>query len=302
MAELSLDNIVSGSCGGSFFYKFYSGKASDNFHDLFLATGIPSHCPSLTTIGNAGEAVNASATSSYIVNDDGQYVKLRQYSIEYPETGANQKLYLKSYVTCNPYAGGGSDGGEILYDRLWHNYMSLTSNATITINSADFPPRDDNGSSNGEGVHIALVGLNPLSNLLAAATITYTNSRGVTGRIGRFSGFTNIGYISAGANRSVVCIAVLDEGDSGVRSIQTFSVGGALSSAHQCSLVAFRAIDSAVASLTQSSLNFSNQNGILARPPVRIYHDSVLSVFALAKSGGNTSREHLFGQLAYVII
>lgn len=126
-------------------------------------------------------------------------------------------------------------GTLILADRLWHNSgLSLTLTTAQTINSVAFPARDANGTANGEQV---LIGLEVTTATGAGApvfTMSYTNQAGTAGRSG--SGIlTGVATSAIGAFYPMGLAA----GDSGVRSVQTFTLSAAWTSG-AVSLVAYR--------------------------------------------------------------
>lgn len=111
-------------------------------------------------------------------------------------------------------------GTLVLADRLWHNGgFNTTLTTAQTVNSAIFPARDINGTTNGDGV---LIGLEISAAAGAAApllTLSYTNSDGVAGR-------TATNYFPT-ANSPVAGSIFpfgLQSGDIGVRSIQSLTL------------------------------------------------------------------------------
>lgn len=107
--------------------------------------------------------------------------------------------------------------------RTWHYFFDLiwygqdiptTATGTTAINSVAFPARDVDGSSNGRGYLLAVTGISTTD-----VTISYTNSDGVAGRTS--------GNPPVITNQTSVCIVPLQAGDSGVRSVQSLTVGTA---------------------------------------------------------------------------
>jgi hypothetical protein len=143
---------------------------------------------------------------------------------------------LNSYLARLQFQSG-VVGTLAIYDRLWHNSgLSLTIATAQTINSAAFPARDADGSTNGNQV---LVGLE-VSTATGAGTptfsMTYTNSAGTASRVGT-------GVIAGVATSAIGAFypMALAAGDQGVRSIQDFTLSATWTSgaAH---LVAYREI------------------------------------------------------------
>lgn len=141
-------------------------------------------------------------------------------------------LALTSYAGQLPFANGAADqylarfsawsatiGTLILCDRLWHNSgISVTTTTAQTINSAAWPARDNNGSTNGDGVRIGL----EVSTLTGAGasvhSIVYTNSAGT----GSKTGSPRVAYTAASVVGTFYDYG-LAAGDVGVRSIQSFT-------------------------------------------------------------------------------
>lgn len=129
----------------------------------------------------------------------------------------------------------------MLVDRLWQsNRVPTNTTSATTINSIAWPARDVNGSSNGEGVYIAMANApgTPTGSNYVQSTISYTNSAGVSGRTGLSMTFTNAPTYSMDG----IHIFALQDGDTGVQSIQTFALGTTLAFSPQFYLFAFRPI------------------------------------------------------------
>jgi len=74
-------------------------------------------------------------------------------------------------------------GIVVLADRIWQNGgFTITATTPQLITSPAWPARDDNGSSNGDGVFLGLeLSTGPTSGT-PVVTVEYTNSAGVAGR------------------------------------------------------------------------------------------------------------------------
>lgn len=112
-------------------------------------------------------------------------------------------------------------GTLMLCDRLWHNGgFTITTTTGQTVNSATLPARDIAGSTNGDGV---LCGIEVSAACGAAApapTITYTNQAGTGSRSAGLS-FATANSPAAGSFFPFG----LQAGDTGIRSIQTYTQG-----------------------------------------------------------------------------
>jgi hypothetical protein len=169
-------------------------------------------------------------------------------------------------------SGGGSGCIIMLADRLWHNSgIVVTTTTAQTITSAAWPARDRNGSTDGEGVFVGLEVTTGLGNALnTTTTISYTNSSGTSGRTG------TIAAIDASSPIGKFFVFRLDAGDTGVRSIQSITLGATLTSG-AVSLVAFRPICMVGASLYEF---WNNHNAFKLGFP-KIYNESSLMLFGL---------------------
>lgn len=304
MSISSLDDCVSGSTAGAFFSKFYSGKAIGTFSDLFLASGVPSSFPHPAATPYEGEALYYSSGSIYEINPLGPYIVFGDHALKLPPVPSGKDCYIKCVTTSSPYLANGNIGGEIIYDRLWHNFMNHNGNVETTVNSVAFPPRDENGTSDGENVHVLLVFYNRSALPPGMTTIypymTYTNSKGISGRRGYFVALTAQRYNVAGPGEDAVSLAILDQGDTGVRSIQNFNWAGAgIPSGIEFGLVAIRILDFNANSMGSSFNVFVPKQGAMARPPIKIDKDSVLSLLSSATNTG--VRISVFGQVSFIV-
>lgn len=161
----------------------------------------------------------------------------------------------------------------ILVDRLWdQSGIVVTTTTAQTINSAAWPARDLNGSTDGEGVYIALEvsGVTTAANTLM--TISYTNSAGTSGRTS--AAITGSTGLPASAPIGTLVFFPLAAGDTGVRSVQSITLNASLT-AGTVHLVAFRPIT------LMFNLN-ANPDGILSGLQLglpKLYDNSVLQVW-----------------------
>lgn len=115
---------------------------------------------------------------------------------------------------------GASSGGMLsIYDRLWQNSGIVVTTATAqTVNSIALTRPD----ALGEAVEVWLSIISTTGAVAATPTISYTNQDGTAGRTG-----TCIGYVASAINSRQFPFA-LDTGDTGVRSIQSVTLGVSL--------------------------------------------------------------------------
>jgi len=171
-------------------------------------------------------------------------------------------------------------GVLLLYDRLWHNSAIVVTTTTAqVINSVAWPPRDRNGSTNGEGVYVGIEVSTATSNAgaIANTTMSYTNSAGVPGRIGTLS-------FPATAAAQTFTPFLLDAGDTGVQSIQNVTLGTSYV-AGVIHLVAYRNI--ARVGITVGNAQNARDAGCGLLP--RLYDDSVpfLMWLCISVTAGN---------------
>lgn len=146
---------------------------------------------------------------------------------------------LSSYLARLSFASTQSFQGMVyLCDRLWHNGgINVTSTSAQNITSPTWPARDDGGATNGNGV---LLGLEISSAIGAAssrsATISYTDQDNNPGASG-----VSIDLTSSSDPAGIFYRIGLASGDFGVRSVQSLTLSGTLTSG-TVNLVAYRVI------------------------------------------------------------
>ena len=144
-----------------------------------------------------------------------------------PAIGSN---YLRDAVVTTSQAGT-----FILADVLWVNTgLVVTTTTAQTITQPALPLRDNSGTSNGFGVGMGILVTAATTNagVVGNITISYTDSFGVAGKIGTMSAFP------ATAVAGTFVPFQLDQGDVGIRSVQSITIGTTLT-AGSISLIAF---------------------------------------------------------------
>lgn len=192
----------------------YNTQVANRYYSTWYHTGNPGN-PGANAAGLSGAALTSPVTGQLPI----------------PPTSNN--TYLHSITHRQPIAG--APGMALLVDRLWHNSgITITSTAAQTINSVTFPARDDNGTTNGDGV---LVGVE-VSTATGAGTpglsMSYTDQAGTAGKTAN-SIITGV----ASSNVGSFYLLGLAAGDTGVRSIQNFTLSATWTSG-TIHLVAFR--------------------------------------------------------------
>lgn len=199
MAIASVDNLVAGFQPPIYFEKVGGTmEAAGVLHSLFYTAGIP------------GPAV---APTSALAGD-----ALTSYAGQLPWTNPASGLGYLARLTAN----AGAAGRLLLVDRLWHN-ASIVSTTTTgqTINSATWPARDSAGSTNGANVLVGIEVSTATSNGSAVTNtaLTYTDSGNGSPNTGTIASFP------ATAAAGTFVPFALAAGDTGVRSIQTLTLG-----------------------------------------------------------------------------
>ena len=146
-------------------------------------------------------------------------------------------------------------GQFILADVLWVNTgLVVTTTTAQTITQPTLPLRDNAGTSNGHGVGAGLLVTTATTNAAVVNNITlqYTNSNGVAGRTGTMS------YPATAVIGTFVPFQ-LAQGDVGVRSIQSITLGTTLT-AGAISLIAFNFLGTCPVTLANAgSIAFQKQ-------------------------------------------
>ena len=143
-----------------------------------------------------------------------------------PVSGVN---YIRDIVTTASQAGT-----FVLADVLWVNTgLVVTTTTAQAITQPTLPLRDNLGTTNGYGVGAGLLVTTATTNAAVINNITlqYTNSDGVAGRTGTMS------YPATAVIGTFVPFQ-LAQGDVGIRSIQSITLGTTLT-AGAISLIAF---------------------------------------------------------------
>jgi len=204
----------------------------------------------------------------------------------------NGQIPFTNPVSGNTYLarfqGGATIAGTLLLcDRLWHNGgFTITSNTAQTVNSATWPARDANGTTNGDGV---LLGLEISASAGAAAptiTVSYTNQSGTSSRTATNS-FPTANSPAAGSFFPIG----LQAGDTGVRSVQSLTLSASWVSGTM-NLVAYRVI----AALELTGAFVPNAIDAITSGFPRLYDGSVPFLIFIPST---TTTSNISGQVVY---
>jgi len=211
MAITTLDGVIAGFQPPQEWAKTGAGtQVLGRYYSTFYAAGRPGPAVAPTP-GMAGAALTAYA---------GQ--------IPFPNGAAAQYL-AKANIWANV------SGCLVICDRLWHQSgISVTTTTAQTINSVAWPARDSNGSTNGEGVRIGLEVSTATGAGASVHSISYTDQSGNAGA----TGSPRVAYAASSIAGAFYDYG-LAAGDTGVRSVQTFTSTVSMSSG-VVHLVAYR--------------------------------------------------------------
>lgn len=231
MAITTLDGIIAGFLPPQPFIKnSVTGEAIGGYHSTAYMAGLPG-AMTAPAPGLAGAALTTYS---------GQ--------IPFPAAVGGKTIYLSRLSGSH----AGNIGAFILLDRLWHNSGIVSTTTTAqTVNSVAWPARDRNGSTNGVGVQVALEVSTATTNgsAITNCTMSYTNDAGTAGRTATMASFP------ATAVAGTFVPFGLAAGDTGVRSIQSLTLGTSLVTG-TVHLVAYREISSI-------GTNNAGQEGVL---------------------------------------
>lgn len=138
--------------------------------------------------------------------------------IKNPASGANYLTELQLAASVNH--------SNLFFDVLWVNTgLVITTTTAQAITTPTLPARDINGTTNGEGCMIALLctGAVGLAAVASNATVSYTNSDGVSGRTATLSAIVGSQAPATPVIGTLIWFN-LQAGDKGVRSIQSITL------------------------------------------------------------------------------
>ena len=199
MTITSLDGVIAGMRPPEDFLKVGATMEAIGVHHSYAYTSGRPGAAVAPTPGLAGAALTSYNGQIPFVN---------------PALG---NTYLARLAVCPSLAGC-----LILYDRLWHNSGIVVTTLTAqTINSVAWPARDRDGTVNGENVRVGIEVSTATTNAAAITntTMSYTNQAGTAGRTATIASFP------ATAVAGTFVPFQLQAGDTGVRSIQTITLG-----------------------------------------------------------------------------
>lgn len=178
-------------------------------------------------------------------------------------------------------------GTLVLADRLWHNSgIVVTTTTAQTINSAAFPARDVDASTNGNGVRIGLEVSTATGAGAATPSISYTNQAGTAGKTGAME----VPYVASSIAGTFYPFT-LAAGDTGVRSIQTYT-GSVSMTSGAVHLVAYREL----ARLELTAANVPSAIDALTSGFPRMFDNTVPFIFFIPST---TTTSNISGSVVY---
>lgn len=213
MAITTIDGAIAGMKPPEYFAKAVSGT---------LVAGRPMNLNYLAGVPGAMAAPSSPGVGG---------IALTSYAGQIPIPAASGNTHLARFSGVSSAQGG----ILMLCDRLWHNNaLSVTTTTAQTVNSAAWPARDKNASTNGVGVYIGLEISAATGAGAATPTISYTNDANTSGKTGSMQ----VTYAASSITGTFYPFT-LAAGDTGVRSIQSVTLGVSMTSG-SISLVAYR--------------------------------------------------------------
>lgn len=187
-----------------------------------------------------------------------------------------------------------TNGPGLLVDRLWQNNgLDRALTTAQTVNSVAFPARDINGSTDGEGVYIAVETSVAMGTGVPALSMSYTNSAGTAGKTG--TGI--LATVTASSPVGAIFIMGLAAGDTGVRSIQTFTNSVTWGAAGSLQLVAFRPLlmfDNVAGLGNRARGKMTQYEDATTLSGIRLHNNSCIQVWTeIAGSGATTANGQL---------
>jgi hypothetical protein len=180
-------------------------------------------------------------------------------------------------------------GAYSFWDILWANggiVVTTTTqqimNSPITVN---LPPRDNNGTSNGEGCYAGLLILTATTNASAISnsTIRYTSAANSPNKVGTFSAITGDRIAPTFVAGSVVWFK-LAAGDTGVRSIQALTLNTSLGGGRVALIIA-RPV---TGTITYQYNPFNVSTGF-DFPGIKVFAGSNMHMFSIYESAINST-------------
>jgi len=264
MAITTLAGVESGLTYPNILSKNYSGTANGN--GQFLTSFYSAGYPQAATAPSTG--VNGLSLTTYA----GQVPFTNPVSGNTYLAGLRQSYYASTI--------NASQRSLMLVDRLWHNSgLDRTLTTAQTLTTPTWPARDINGTTNGEGVYLAIEISTAMGTGAPSITVEYTNSAGSPSKIG-----ANLENIRTGAPQGQWFLIGLATGDLGVQSVQSVTFSASWGTSGVLHLVAYRPI--AIINNSSAPNNYAVDDALTLAVP-QLWNDSVPQLVSLATTNGS---------------
>lgn len=241
----------------------FDNSGLNQYGSSWYSTGVPP--PNVSGVSTTTAFGTALSSSSGVVAG----------AIPFYDPGSGNS-YLAGWRMCS----SAQLGLLFLCDRLWEcganasgSALSPTSTSAQTITSATWPARDENGSTNGQGVYIGFENAAAMGTVTNTVSISYTNSGGTSGHTGSTVAISN------GGKGGFYAINV-QSGDIGVQSVQSMTLSASMVTGSPA-LVAFRVI----AAMELISIGIPNSLDALTAVLPRCYNGTVPFILNIGSSG-----------------
>ena len=185
---------------------------------------------------------------------------------------------------------GSTNHSLLFFDCLWVNSgIVVTTTTAQALASVALPARDINGTTNGEGCQIAMLTTTANTNAaaIANATVSYTNSKGVSGRTATLTAIAG-SQITITPVIGTITWFNLQAGDTGVMSIESITLGTSLGAG----AVSFM-ITRDIATIGTTVANVTAQK-VIGAPGIKLYNGTCLLHCYLASA---TTATFMSGEL-----
>lgn len=239
-------------------YGYWGGKDSGSPGAYSLGTpglnGVTTNC---SVVGTAGSGGALSVGSPLFVN------------------ASSGSLYLQSVNLM-----GQAVGSYQLVDVLWYSTGHVVTTTTVQVADAGvLPARDNNGTSNGEGVTLAIysTAANTNAAVVNNSTANYENSNGVGNRTATL--FNQVGYmIPATPVIGNLTRFNFAAGDTGIKTLGNVTLGTSLLTG-SVTFILYRPLATIGITTANTPVVYVPQTS------VRLYNDSCLSWIFVGGSG-----------------
>lgn len=187
-------------------------------------------------------------------------------------------------------AGAAARSTATLYDRLCH--QGGLSGAVSTTQTTNLPTAALTRYTDGVGVIPCLEINDSIGTTSVTATITYTNQAGVAGRVSYPLVITsNFAFADA------ILFFSLQDGDTGCRSIEAFTLSGTTGTVGNIGLVLVKRIAMMPTDHGMTGERQPYRNLFFGGAMVEIHPDACLMLIAIASGGSNTATIAAVGRL-----